>query len=220
MIIKVMKIVTEKKISAFQLCHHDNSRWYYFAPNFCNGFNMSAIAFNLRYGFYDMVLLFSGSRGVGLIRAWALIGRTTLFRISWKRDIERIDHFFNWIRHGCQRTPLCVHSFKKCQSISLFKRISNLKTARMYESNEDDKKCLCITMELLIYLEKIPPNVCGLFPMPLKKVKEGDKFWYCCNKMVSHNELVRHMKKLSSAANLSRQYTNHCIRNRPLYSIQ
>ena len=62
-------------------------------------------------------------------------------------------------------------------------------------------------------LKKIPPNVRGLFPMPLKKVREEDKYWYCCNKMVSHNELGRFMKNISNAANLSRVYTNHCIRS-------
>ena len=93
-------------------------------------------------------------------------------------------------------------------SLSL-KEFSNLKTARMYATSEGN--CPIITMEQ--YLEKIPPNVCGLFPMPLKKVREEDKYWYCCNKMVSHNELGRFMKKISNAANLSRIYTNHCIRS-------
>lgn len=90
------------------------------------------------------------------------------------------------------------------------KEYTNLISARIYGS---DTNLRCPIRSMRLYLSKIPNNVKGLFPKPVKKAKFDDCFWYCTEKMLGHNSIGGFMKMLSQAAKLRQIYTNHCIRS-------
>ena len=57
-----------------------------------------------------------------------------------------------------------------------------------------------------------------LWLRPKKKVLLNDKFWYD-NAVVGPHPLENYMKELSKSADLSRYYTNHCIRSTVISSL-
>lgn len=89
------------------------------------------------------------------------------------------------------------------------KEYENLKCARIYEQSDDEENCPIAALKL--YLSRLPDNCNVLFPLPLK-CRKHDKQWYSNKKVVGKNSLGEMMKKISQKANLSRIYTNHCVR--------
>jgi hypothetical protein len=61
------------------------------------------------------------------------------------------------------------------------------------------------------YLSKLHPNCLDLWQRPLDTFFTEDPLWYCC-KAIGVNTLGNFMPNISSMANLSKSYTNHCIR--------
>ena len=64
---------------------------------------------------------------------------------------------------------------------------------------------------LEVVLSKLHPECEALFQYPKRNWRQTDKIWYE-NWPLGVNELSAMMKEISSAANLSRVYTNHSVR--------
>ena len=61
------------------------------------------------------------------------------------------------------------------------------------------------------YLSKLNPECETLFQRPLLKVQVNDPVWYA-KVGVGVNTLYNFMARIPQEANLSRMYTNHCLR--------
>ena len=81
------------------------------------------------------------------------------------------------------------------------------KEARMYEEPGDD----CPIRSLKLLLAKLHPDCKALFQYPRGTVKITDKVWFN-RQPIGKNTICQLMKRISEAAELSRTYTNHCIR--------
>lgn len=88
----------------------------------------------------------------------------------------------------------------------------NVKNQRVYENTSNSDHCPVAAYKL--YLEKM--QQCkgdSLFPKPcLNKKKLASGMWYTEEKPVGKNTLDSMMARLSEKANLSKRYTNHCLR--------
>ena len=106
----------------------------------------------------------------------------------------------------------CDMLSKNAKASLVRNEFENLKNSRIYENGEDTSHCPVAAFEL--YREKI--ENCGtdsLFPKPCKnqtKISQGE--WYTKEKSVGKNTLDTLMATLSRKANLSKRYTNHCLR--------
>jgi len=69
----------------------------------------------------------------------------------------------------------------------------------------------CPVASLEKYLSKLNPNSECFWQRPKRQVKDGGSFWYD-SIAVGHNTLGNFMKTISTKAELSQIYTNHCIR--------
>ena len=82
-----------------------------------------------------------------------------------------------------------------------------------------DSKCyfflgsdLCPVKLFQLYISKLNPKRDDLWQKPKKDVSITEEVWYD-NVPVGPHPLNNFMKQLSEKANLSRMYTNHCIRS-------
>ena len=82
----------------------------------------------------------------------------------------------------------------------------------MYENADKPKVCPVRVFEL--YLSKLHPSLNLLWQRPkaLDNFSESDSVWYC-NSPLGKNTLGSFMKTISVDCELSREYTNHCIRS-------
>ena len=71
---------------------------------------------------------------------------------------------------------------------------------------------MCPVRLFELYLSKLPPCMEELWLKPKKKVRVDDQLWYD-KQVVGPHPLENFMKYISTAAGLSTQYTNHCIRS-------
>ena len=78
---------------------------------------------------------------------------------------------------------------------------------RMYETGGP----LCPVHSFEKYVSKLS-DIDALWQRPLDSYYEGDDTWYC-RSPIGVNTLNRFMAKISKMADLSRSYTNHCIRS-------
>jgi len=78
----------------------------------------------------------------------------------------------------------------------------------MYAQPADPK---CPVYSLKLYLSKLNPKCDYLFQFPRMKWVQTSDIWYD-NKPVGKNTLASMMKTISSKAELSHEYTNHCLR--------
>ena len=69
----------------------------------------------------------------------------------------------------------------------------------------------CPVASLEKYLAKLNPDCQAFWQKPKNNAVENDSCWYY-NAPVGKNKLFEKMKTLSKAANLSTEYTNHCLR--------
>ena len=80
---------------------------------------------------------------------------------------------------------------------------------RMYETAGNS---LCPVRSFELYVQKLNPNCESFWQRPKASVKfPDDNIWYD-NMQVGKNSLAEKMKKISTEANCSRVYTNHCLR--------
>ena len=137
---------------------------------------------------------------------FGLRGRETISQlnrssIAFNNDAD--GHRFAFLRH-------CTVSKNVKSSLSQ-KEFSDRKNCRLYENPSYPSKCPLRAMEL--YFSKMSENTTALFPQP-RKIKSGDEssLWFCEKKKLGLNQLGKMMKRISSEANLSKTYTNHCVR--------
>ena len=81
------------------------------------------------------------------------------------------------------------------------------KNARMYKTNSKTD----VYTGLDFFLSKLNPECESLFQYPKRNCKPCDNVWYE-NRPLGVNKLSTMMKDISSAAGLSRIYTNHSVR--------
>ena len=81
------------------------------------------------------------------------------------------------------------------------------KNARMYKTSSKTDGYT----GLEVFLSKLHPECEALFQYPKRNWRQTDKIWYE-NRPLGVNKLSAMMKEISSAANLSRVYTNHSVR--------
>lgn len=81
------------------------------------------------------------------------------------------------------------------------------KNARMYKTNSPSDGYSALE----IFLSKLNPECEALFQYPKRNWRPSDKIWYE-NRPLGINKLSTFMKDISSAAGLSRVYTNHSVR--------
>ena len=81
------------------------------------------------------------------------------------------------------------------------------KLARMYETDHSNDGY----QALKLYLAKLNPLCESLFQYPKRQWKPADRVWFE-NRPLGVNKLSSMMKVISAEAELSRVYTNHCIR--------
>ena len=83
------------------------------------------------------------------------------------------------------------------------------KHGRMYEQHTSPN---CPVSAFKLYLQKLNPKCDAFFQRPLvKKQTEENALWYA-NAPLGEKTLSKMMTEISKAANLSRVYTNHCVR--------
>lgn len=85
---------------------------------------------------------------------------------------------------------------------------SDDKSPRMYEEPGNER---CPVNSFEKYLAKLHPDNKWLWQKPREGFEEEDSVWFC-NVPVGKNTLGNMMQKISKEANLSKMYTNHCIR--------
>ena len=81
------------------------------------------------------------------------------------------------------------------------------KEPRMYETNGPS----CPLRSFEKYMSKLNPNRENLFQRPLQKFQPNDEIWYA-DQAVGVNAISGFMARMSKEAQLSRRYTNHCVR--------
>ena len=137
---------------------------------------------------------------------FGLRGRETISQLSKSSiafDEDADGHRFAFLRH-------CTISKNVKSSLSQ-KEFSDHKNCRLYEDASSSTQCPLKAIDL--YFSKISENTTALFPQP-KKINGGDEIsiWYCEKKKLGLNQLGKMMKRISTEANLSKPYTNHCVR--------
>lgn len=83
----------------------------------------------------------------------------------------------------------------------------NRALGRMYQIQSDD----CPVRSFELYMSKLNPNSEVLFQVPRRYFKVADDTWYE-GKPIGKNNLGDMMPRISKSADLSRRYTNHCLR--------
>ena len=148
--------------------------------------------------------------------------------------IEQRQHAFFWevffliIYHFGFRGREWLRSLTKSSVLIKFCPITNLryvelikeiKEKNVNQTNPESCKQIlmyekptsisCPVQAIQLYLSKLPHNSNVLFPKP--KIKFQDD-WYSEKEVLGKHTLFDGMKKISELANLSKIYTNHCIR--------
>ncbi|MEL7309713.1 MAG: DUF3504 domain-containing protein, partial [Pseudomonadota bacterium] len=134
---------------------------------------------------------------------FGLRGRETFSQLS--RDSISFDSDSDGHRYAY----LC-HSFlsKNVRSSLSQKEFSDNKNCRMYEDRSEQSRCPVKALES--YFSKMEADTKTLFPQP--KTLNATQIWYCQSKKLGLNQLGKMMKQISEQANLSKLYTNHCVR--------
>lgn len=90
------------------------------------------------------------------------------------------------------------------------KEFENISVARMYANSDCPSECPVNCFRL--YLSKIPDTNSHLFAMPNINFNSSSKSWYTNSRNVGKDALGKFMKIISHEAQLSKIYTNHCVR--------
>lgn len=122
------------------------------------------------------------------------------------RELKKDSIVFKFDDQGREYATLKYHEMEKNhQGVDM--KESN-KIPLMY-SQPDDEQCPVYSLKL--YLAKLNPKCNDLFQNPRSKWTETSDIWYE-NKALGKNTLASMMKKISTEAQLSTEYTNHCLR--------
>ena len=89
------------------------------------------------------------------------------------------------------------------------KEYEDIKNARAYENLSNPLECPVVAWETYLSHIEGSPN---LFPKPCKLMCKSKKSWYTENLKVGKNTIDTLMSNLSIKLNLSKRYTNHCLR--------
>merc|ERR1712157_149894 len=87
----------------------------------------------------------------------------------------------------------------------------NLEEIRMYETGGE----LCPVKSFQLYLMKLHPLQARLFQQPRRKATLDSPMWYG-KAPIGEKALQQMMANISTAAKLSKRYTNHCVRTTAL----
>lgn len=98
----------------------------------------------------------------------------------------------------------------KNSKVSLLrKEFEDAKDARAYENLDCPEECPVVAWEM--YMQHIA-DIPRLFPKPCKLTSKKSEKWFSSIQPVGKNTIDNLMSTLSRDLNLSRRYTNHCIR--------
>ena len=89
------------------------------------------------------------------------------------------------------------------------KEYEDIKQARAYEDLSTPSECPVVAWEKYMSLIE---GTSSLFPKPCKLTSKTVKSWYTANRTVGKNSIDSLMSNLSLKLNLSKRYTNHCLR--------
>jgi hypothetical protein len=129
---------------------------------------------------------------------------------EWLRDLKREDVVVQKDAEGREFVDLKRSRLSKNVKQSLqAKEYFDQKSIVMY--GIPNNPCKCPVEAIKLYLTKIGSDNNNLFPKPVTKVM-ADGAWYCRSAVLGKNTLADLMKSISKRAQLSRSYTNHCIR--------
>ena len=99
---------------------------------------------------------------------------------------------------------------KNCKGSTSAKEFENARKTRVYECKDRPEECPVECY--LLFVSKLPEHFSsGLFPKPSVRPKSTND-WFCEKLPVGKNFLGELMSKLSQKADLSKRYTNHCVR--------
>lgn len=129
---------------------------------------------------------------------------------EWIRNLQVSNLKITADENGIEYADLETPSFSKNSKGSVIEKdYSNNKQSRIYSQPESPN---CPVEAIKLYLSKIPPTVKDLFPAPVRKWNFSNKYWYSAKQVLGKNKLANMMSKISTDANLSCVFTNHCIR--------
>jgi len=121
---------------------------------------------------------------------------------EWIRDIKVSSIRIHQDQNNVEFVEIMKPKAEKNVKASLSRRnYESNKNVGMYELPDKSK---CPVHALKIYLEKLPGD--NLFPKPSKDS------WYSPNQVQGKHTLHNFMKKISTNAQLSQTYNNHCVR--------
>ena len=165
---------------------------------------------------------YSAIEKTDMIKLHSYFNRTTPTRLLWEVFFLVIYHFGfrgrEWLRSLTKSSIL----IKFCSTTNLryVDLIKEMKEKNVNQSNPESCKQIvmyekpnsrsCPVQAIQLYLSKIPQKSNVLFPKP--KVKFQDT-WYSETEVLGKHTLFDGMKTISELANLSKTYTNHCIRS-------
>ena len=130
---------------------------------------------------------------------------------EWIRTLKISNLKIHTDECGIEYADLEIPAFSKNTKGSVVeKSYSNNKQSLIYSTPQQKKRCPVEAIKF--YFSKIPPNVEVLFPLEKKHFNYSDKYWYYPKQVLGKNTLGSMMKTVSTNANLSRLYTNHCVR--------
>ena len=111
---------------------------------------------------------------------------------------------------GRKYLRICHEILSKNAKASLTeKEFEDLKKARIYENVDNKNECPVEAWNLYLDLIK---NSEHLFPAPSNMKSKKTDNWYSPKSKIGKNRLHTFMSKLSGKLELSRRYTNHCVR--------
>ena len=133
---------------------------------------------------------------------WCRRGSEGLSRLKKTSFIIRDDG------QGTRRYAIMTHDeVSKNHQGGFNEKASSERETRMYETDSpvDGLK------SLELYLAKLNPSCDALFQYPKRKFIKEDTVWYE-NRPLGKNKLQTMMSTISELAQLSKKYTNHCVR--------
>lgn len=132
---------------------------------------------------------------------------------EWLRDLKKEDILIKKDDKGCDFIDLRRSSLSKNVKPSLkSKEYEDRKSPLMYSTPESPQHCPVTAIQS--YLAKLDEENQDLFPRPLKNINIAAPGPCFAKKgVLGKNTLCDLMKIISEKAQLSRVYTNHCIRS-------
>lgn len=96
---------------------------------------------------------------------------------------------------------------KNCKASLKPKDFEDARKTRVYECDREEE---CPVRCFELYMSKLSPNNEELFQKPLSKPSKDQ--WFCSNRTLGKNYIGNLMSILSENLQLSKRYTNHCVR--------